>query len=144
MGKNMVGYCTIVGENCTHFLYDHYKLIENDKIEEGTLLNATNNSLDPYDYHVEKCGFDSFKKLGHSLIHICWPGHGEDEDAISDEENAVAEGENEEDEDLIETSFTNGNNEVVEIFIQKCDICLERDSDYAFRQGGHQCSHEQF
>ena len=32
---------------------------------------------------------------------------------------------------------------MVKIFIQKCVICLERDSDYAFRQSGHQCVSEQ-
>ena len=47
--------------------------------------------------------------------------------------------ENVEDEILIEPSYTNRNNEVVKIFIQKCVICFERDSVYAFRQCGHQC-----
>ena len=77
------------------------------------------------------------------LIHTCWPGHGEDEDDISDAENAVAEDEVDGDEDLIETQYLNGNNEVVKVFIQKCVICLERDSIYAFRQCGHQCICEQ-
>ena len=45
----------------------------------------------------------------------------------------------EEYEDLIETIYTTGNNEMVKIFSQKCVICLETDSDYAFRQRGHQC-----
>ena len=111
-------------------LYNRYKFIENNKIEERTLLNATNNSLDPFDYHVEKCGVDSFKKLECSLIHTFWPGHGEDienEDDISD-----VEYEFEEDGDLIETQYLDGNNEVVKFFNQKCVICLERDSDYAF------------
>ena len=137
----MVPYAIIIGEKYTYFLYHRYKFIENDKIEEGTLLNATNGSLDPYDYHVEKCGVDSFKKLERSLIHTFWPGVGEDienEDDISDVEDEV-----EEDGDLIETSYTNGNNEVVKIFNQKCVICLETDSDYAFRQFGHQCICEQ-
>ena len=58
MGKNMIPYAIIVGEKYTYFSYDGHKFIENDKIEESTLLNATNNSLDPYDYHVEKCGLD--------------------------------------------------------------------------------------
>ena len=51
--------------------------------------------------------------------------------------------EDEENEDLIETNYCNGNNEVVKIFNQKCVICLERDSSYAFRQCGHQCICEQ-
>ena len=51
MGDNMVPYTVAVGEKYTYFLSSHYKLIENDKIEHGTLLNATNNSLNPYYYH---------------------------------------------------------------------------------------------
>ena len=81
-----------MGEKFTYFLYDRYKFIENGKIEEGTLLNATNENLDPYVYLVDKCGLDSFKKSEHSLIHTCWPGHGEDienEDDLSDVEDEV-------------------------------------------------------
>ena len=137
MGNNMGPYAIILGEKYTYFLYHRCKLIENDKIEEGILLNATNKSLDPYDYYVEKCGFHSFKKLEHSLIHTCGPGHGEDienEGDFSDVEDEVDGG-----GDLIETSYTNGNNEVVKNFNQKCVICLERKRDYEFRQCGHLC-----
>ena len=97
--------------------------------------------MDPYDYHLEKCGIDSFKKLERSLIHTFWPDVGEDiedEDDISDVEDEV-----EEHGDLIETQYLNGNNEVVKIFNQKCVICYERDGVNAFRQSGHQCSREQ-
>ena len=69
MGNNMVTYAIAIGGKYTYFIYHRYKLIENDKIEEGTLLNTTNGSLDPFDYHLEKCGVDSFKKLEHILIH---------------------------------------------------------------------------
>ena len=134
MGNNMIPYTIINGEKYTYVLYNRYTFIENDKIEEGTLLNATNNSLDPYDYHLAKCGKDSFKNLERSLIHTFWPGVGEDvenEDDISDLEDEV--------EDLIETQYLNGNNEVVKIFNQKCVVCYERDSVYAFRQCGHHC-----
>ena len=141
MGNKMVPYNYILGEKFTYFLYDRYNFIENNKIEEGTLLNVINTSLDPHDYHLEKCGKDSFKKLEHSLIHTCWPGHGEDienEDDISDVEDEV-----EENGDLIETQYLNGNNEVVKNFNQKCVKCYEKDSVYAFRQCGHQCICEQ-
>ena len=47
MGNNMIPYAIIVGEKYTYFLYDRYKFIEDNKIEEETLLNATDNSLDP-------------------------------------------------------------------------------------------------
>ena len=138
MGNNMTPYAIMVGERYTYFLYHRYKFIENDKIEEGTLINRTDNSLDPYDYHDEKCGIDSFKKLECNLIHTFWPGHGEDGDDDLVEEDVV-----EENEDLIETQYFNGNNEVVKNFNQKCVICLEKDSVYAFRQCGHQCICEQ-
>ena len=133
MGKNMITYAIIIGEKYTFFIAHHYKFFENDKIEEGTLLNSTNGY--PYDYHLDECGLDSLKELERSLIHTFWPGVGED---ISDEED-----ENEEDDDLIETQYLNGNNEVVKIFSQKCVTCLERDSIYAFRQCGHQFVCEQ-
>ena len=77
IGNNLIPYTFTVGDKYTYFLTSHYKFIENDKIEEGTFLNATNNSLDPYDYHVEKCGEDALKKLEHIQIHTCWPGFGE-------------------------------------------------------------------
>ena len=43
-----------------------------------------------------------------------------------------------EDDDLIEANYCNGTSEVVKIFNQKCVICYEIDSVYAFRQCGHQ------
>ena len=127
----------IVGEKNTIFLYHRYKIIENDETQEGILLNATNTSLDPYDYHVERCGIDAFKKIENELIHTCWLGQAEDEGDILDIEDEVEEDENEE---LIETQDHNGNNEMFKLFNQECVICLERDSIYAFRQCGHQCS----
>ena len=86
----MIPYAIMLGEKYTYFLYHRYKIIENAEIQEGTLLNATNTSLDPYDYQLGKCGVGSFKKLEHILIHTFWPGHGEDienEDDISDVED---------------------------------------------------------
>ena len=71
------------------------------------------------------------------MIRTFWPGLGEvqeNEDDFSDVEDEV-----EEVGELIETSYTNGNNDVDKIFIQKCVICSERDSVYAFRLCVHQC-----
>ena len=67
IGNNMVTYAIIIEQKYTYFIAHHYKVIENDKIEEGTLLNSTNGY--PYDYLLNKCGVDSFKKLERSLIH---------------------------------------------------------------------------
>ena len=133
MGNNMIPHAIMIGERCTNFLYHRYKFIENDKIEENTLLNATNNSLDPFDYHLEKCGVGSFKKLERCLIHTFWPGHRENTENEKDNDDDLVE------EDIVETRYFNGNNEMVKILIQKCVICYERDSVYAFRQCGHQC-----
>ena len=139
MGNNMIPYAIMIGEKHTYFLYHHYKNFENDKVLEVTLLNASRSSLDPYEYHIGRCGIDSFKKLEHSLIHSFWPGHGED----VDDDDLVVEDVVERNEDLIETQYFNGTNEVVKIFNQMCVICYERDSVYAFRQCGHQCICEQ-
>ena len=120
-GNNIVSYAIILREKYTFFLYHRYKIIESDETQDGTLLNTTNGSLDPFDYHLEKSGVDSMKKLEPSLIHTFWPGHGEDienENVFSDVEDEV-----EEDGDLIETSYTKGNKELVKVFNQKCVIC---------------------
>ena len=133
----MCPYAFIIGEKYTYFIAHRYKFIDNDKVWESTLLI----SPDPIVHHFEKCGVDSFKKLENSLIHTCWFGHAEDEeneDDVSDVEDVV-----EQDDEMIEKQYLNGNNEVVKIFIQKCVICYERDSVYAFRQCGHRCICEQ-
>ena len=69
------------------------------------------------------------------MIHTFWPGI---EDDISDIEDEV-----EENEDFLETNYTNGNNEMVKILNQKCVICYEKVSVYAFIQCGHHCICEQ-
>ena len=48
IGNNMCPYTNAIGEKYTYFISIHHKFIEDDEIEEGTLLNATNNSLDPF------------------------------------------------------------------------------------------------
>ena len=131
MGNNIFPYAIMIGERYNYFLYYRYNFIENDKIEENTLLNATNDSLDPFDYHVEKCGIDSFKKLERSLIHTLYSSHGENENNIQ------------EDIDIHELEYTNGDNKIVKVFNQKCVICFEGDSEYIFKQCGHQCICEQ-
>ena len=41
------------------------------------------------------------------------------------------------DNEIIELPSYNSNNELVKIFIEKCCICLENDSVYAFGKCGH-------
>ena len=104
MSHNMVPYAILIGEKYTYFISHHYKFIENDRIEEGTLLNG----LNPFAYHLVKCGGDGFKTLERSQIHTFWPGVGGNEDVV---DVLVEEG-----GDLIETIYWNGTKEVVKIF----------------------------
>ena len=68
MGNNKIPYTFAIGEKNTYFISTHSKFVENDKIEEGTLLNATNDNLDPFDYHLKKCSGNSFITLEHTQI----------------------------------------------------------------------------
>ena len=54
---------------------------------------------------------------------------------LEDEEEDEIDEEDKIDEDVI----YNGTNEIVKIFNQKCVICLDKDSIYAFRNCGHMC-----
>ena len=63
MGNNMIPTAVAIGETKTYFISDHYQLIGNNKIEEGSLLNSTNYSLNPFDYHLAKCGQGAFKTM---------------------------------------------------------------------------------
>ena len=121
MGNNKIAYPIAIGEKFTYFLYNRWKFFENGKIEEGTLLNRTNNSLDPFDYHVEKCGVNSFKKLECSLIHSYWLNREDGDDVV--EEDIF-----EQEENLVETTHLNGENEVVKIFNEKnlCNLFRSR------------------
>ena len=55
MGNNMISIALVIGEENTCFTSNRYNFIENNQIEEGTLLNSTNDSVDPFDYHLVKC-----------------------------------------------------------------------------------------
>ena len=138
----MCPYATTIGEKNTYFIAHHYRFIENDKVQEGTLLNATNKNLDPFLYHLGKCGVNSVEKLDCSQIHCCWPRDEEDEndDLVEEDEDIDSV---EEDENVVETNYCNGTDEVVKIFNQKYVLRFERDSVYEFRQCGHQCICEQ-
>ena len=56
MGNNMIPYTFAVGEKYTYFKSTHYRFFENERIVEGTLLNSSTDSLDPYDYHLSENG----------------------------------------------------------------------------------------
>ena len=134
MGNNMIPYTFAIGEKYTYFISTHYNFIGNDKSEEGMSINASNNSLDPYDCHLSKNGLDCFIKLFEcNRIHSSWLSmeFGNIEEIVEDGEA--------EDVNIHELEHTDGSNEVVNFFNQKCVICCEWDSDYIFKQCGHQC-----
>ena len=111
-------------------------MIENDKIEDGLLLDPSSDSLDPYDYHLSKNGLDCFKNLIEcNRIPKFWLGmeSGVVEETVEDEEDI------EKDVNIQELEYTDESNEVVKIFNQKCVICFEQESDYIFKQCDHQC-----
>ena len=115
MDNNLCPYTFAIGDKYTYFKSTRYNFIENDKIEERTLLNATNDSLDPFDYHLGKSGVDSFKTIEHSQFHSFYPHieedtEGEDDVLVEEDEDVV----------LVETNFCIGTKEVVKIFNQKC------------------------
>ena len=69
MGNNKILTAITFRENYTFFLSDHYKLIENNKIEEGFFLSSTNDSLDHFGYDFAKCGEGVFKTTEGNQIH---------------------------------------------------------------------------
>ena len=113
MANNIIPYTFAVGGKYTSFISTHYKIIENDKIEEGTLLHPSNNSLDPYDYHLSKNGLDCFKKLLECIrIHSSRLSmeSGDMEEIGADDEDT------EEDVNTHELEYADGSNEVVKTF----------------------------
>ena len=90
--------------------------------------------MDAYNYHLSKNGLACFKKLLEcNRIHSSWLSmESGDMEEIIQEDIEV-------DFNIHESGYTDGSNEVVKVFNQKCFICLERDSDYILKQGGHQC-----
>ena len=102
------------------------------------LINSSNDSLDPYEYHLSKNGKDCFKKLLEcKRINSNWLSMecGDMEEIIEED----FEEDVEEDDNIHELEYTNGSNEVVKTFNQKCFICLERDSESKYKQCGHHC-----
>ena len=58
---------------------------------------------------------------------------------VVDEEDVEDEEDVQEDVSIHELEYTDGSNELVKIFNQKCVICLARHSECIFKQRGHQC-----
>ena len=73
MDGNKETYTIAVGKRYTSFISEHYKFIENNKIEEATIFKSPNYSLDPFSYQFPKCGEGGFKTMEYNQIHSFYP-----------------------------------------------------------------------
>ena len=73
MGNNMTPSAIVMEKKTPIFLSDHSIIKENGIFEEVTFLNSTNDSVDPYDYHVLKCGEGVLKTMERDQIHTFYP-----------------------------------------------------------------------
>ena len=63
LGNNMISFAITVAAKKISFLPNHYEVIKNEKIKAGFLLNSTNDSADPYEFHVLNFGENMFPKM---------------------------------------------------------------------------------
>ena len=86
VGNSMRPDSIAVGQKVHVLLFDHFyqikisiwSLIENEKIEEGTWLTSPNKKVDPYDYHVLKCGENLSSKMRKEEIHSFYKDNDEE------------------------------------------------------------------
>ena len=94
--------------------------------------------MDPYDYHLSRNGMGCFTKLlVCKRINSIWLSMecGDMEEIIEEDfEEDVEENDN-----IHDLEYTNGSNEVVKTFNQKCVICLQQDTENKNKQCGRQC-----
>ena len=63
MGDNDIPYSIAKGEEFIYFLSPHCKVIKKVKNKDDEFLKTNGNSIDPFDYHLEKHGpvrFETF------------------------------------------------------------------------------------
>ena len=60
--------------------------MRNEKTGEGIFLNFTNDSADPYVYHVLKCGGNALRELSDKHFH---PYYMDDKDGTDDENEDI-------------------------------------------------------
>ena len=120
-------------------VYIPYISIQDNDIRKK--ISEMDVSYDPYRFLYDTCGGE--RKKFHSFIMIARQFtddfYGNDEIVNADQRSAHIVNINEEENEIFENIFYNGTNELVKIFNQKCVICIENDSIYAFRQCGHLC-----
>ena len=72
MGDNLIPYSKSVVEENVYFLSPHCKYTKIVKIRDVDLFKTNGNSVDPFDYHLQKHGPDRFENLlEFTSIHQC-------------------------------------------------------------------------
>ena len=90
-------------------------------------------NLDPFDYHDFNCCENASTELDYEQLHT----HFTNDEDQKEDDNAIP------DPPMV-MEYHIGNDEMVKIFNQKCVICLESPSIYAFCLCGHQFILENF
>ena len=62
MGNILTPYSVALGEKNVYVLIPYFKFINKEIIKDDDLFES-------YDYHISKCGKDSFKKLRTYKVH---------------------------------------------------------------------------
>ena len=83
----------------TYSISNHYKIIENTKIEEGTLLKSTDDSLHPFDYHLGNYSEGAFKTTECNQIHSF---HVNEETEKDDQDEVILGARKEKDDWVVE------------------------------------------
>ena len=63
MEDNMIPYSIPIGEENKYFLSPHCNCIKGAKFKDDELLKINGNSIDQYDYHLEKHRPDRFENF---------------------------------------------------------------------------------
>ena len=63
MGHNKIPYSIAIGEENVYFLSPHCKYTRSVVIKDVDLSKTNGNSVDSFDYHLEKHGSDRFENL---------------------------------------------------------------------------------
>ena len=114
ISNNMIPYRIAIVEINSFLSYGDFDFIKNEKNKTGTLLSSTSRSLDPHDYHVSKCGKDSFMKTEIEKNSVYVIG-GNDDDTCQDN----SDNENESQVDPADVEGCNGTNELVKFLQSK-------------------------
>ena len=137
VGNNCVPYPVAYGEKNIYYMNDMCQFIPYISIQDNDIrkkISEMDETYDPYEFLYDSNGGERIKFHSFIMIARQFTDRFYENDEIEMERN-----EEDEEDEIFENKFYNGTNELVKIFNQKCVICLENGSIYAFRQCGHLC-----